>query len=170
MAHVGEKGEFFSSCWSVGDTCGRRWPCGMPWAPFVTNQEEVNRPGQKVLGTRWCLEEKQLNNLGGLTPALVPFVGLVAPALSTCWPVGLLVTQPSSSSSTSRPWAQGGGAGGWDKPGARCPDGPAAGETSPRASKAGQRRAGTLLPFRIPTSLPRGYRTGRRGRDRAAWM
>lgn len=32
----------------------------MPWAPFVTNQEEVNRPGQKVLGTRWCLEEKRL--------------------------------------------------------------------------------------------------------------
>lgn len=104
------KGQTFSSCWSMGNTCGRRWPCGMPWAPFLINQEEGNRQGQKVGGTSWYFEEKGLNNLGGLTPVLVPFVGLVAPALSTCWPVGLLMTQPSSSSSTSRPWVQGGGA------------------------------------------------------------
>lgn len=122
----------------------------MPWAPFLASQEEGNRPGQKVGGTRWCLEEKRLNNLGGLTPALVPFVGLVAPALSTCWPVGLLVTQPSSSSSTSRPWAQGGGAGGWDKPGARCPDRPVAGEASLKGRTEKGRNPPALQDPNIP--------------------
>lgn len=157
----------------MGNPHGRCWSCEIPWASFLFHQEDQNRQGQKLGGMSWHTGEKELNNLGGLIhacPVLVAFLGLVQPALSTCWLVGLpTIHRPAAPRACpSLAWAQREWAVTGDRLRAQCPASPAAGDASPRAQRHSRRGQDTLPAPGLDQRREGVCRAGGGREDRAA--